>query len=201
MRRPAAGTRLVLGVAALVAAAVLAGPRPAGAHTGHDHGAEAPPPPPAHVAPRSSVLIGNQEVVVTYERGIMTAYLHRYSDGRPTEGAAVEAVVDFLPGTLSEIAPGIYQSDNWVLASGSSDVELSYEVSGRKASATLTLVLPEADAAEAKRAAAAGGLAAPGPSTALWAALGGLGMLVLAGVLSGVLWRRLRHARGTAGRA
>lgn len=196
MPRRATAIRLVLAAATFVAAAVLTDLRPAGGHTGHDHGADTPPPP-AHVAPRSSALVGNQEVVVTYEDGTMTAYLHRYSNGSPTEGAVVEAVVDFLPGTLSEIAPGVYQSDSWVLASGSSDVELSYKVAGREASAILTLVVPEADAADVQRAGAAG---SPWPavlSTGLWAAVGGLGVLALAGLI----WWRFRHARDATGRA
>lgn len=99
--------------------------------------------------PRAEVRIGNQEAVITYMPPVaatdltaatpqtMTAYLQRYASGEPTAGALVEMTVDFVPGELAEVAPGVYQSHDWQLPAGKSEIEMAVTIDGTTQTATI----------------------------------------------------------------
>lgn len=99
--------------------------------------------------PRAEARIGNQEMILTYlpptiatytapaRLATITAYLQRYTDGTPTPGADVELTVDFIPGTLTEVAPGVYESHDWSLPAGRSDIEVAITVDGVTQTATV----------------------------------------------------------------
>lgn len=93
------------------------------------------------VAPRTEMRIGNQEVVISYAGGALLLFLHRYVDGVPTSDAEIELTVDFLPNTLSEIAPGIYRSELLTLAAGRNEIEMAYVIGEQSGSEVIPLVI------------------------------------------------------------
>jgi hypothetical protein len=99
------------------------------------------------LAPRAEARIGNQEVVITYVAGALTVYLQRYVDGVPTTGADIELTVDFIPGTLTEIAPGIYEGRDWSLSTGRTDIEMLLSIDGREETATIPLTIASSSGA------------------------------------------------------
>jgi hypothetical protein len=94
--------------------------------------------------PRAEGRIGNQEIVVTYAAPTLlapptlTAFLQRYTDGEPTRGATVELSVDFVPGTLTEVSPGVYESHDFSLPAGRSDIDAAVTIG----TSTLTATIP-----------------------------------------------------------
>lgn len=104
----------------------------------HDHGAA---PRNVDVAPRAEARIGNQEIVIAYERDRLVLFLQRYSDGQPTPGAELAITVDFVPVAFKEIAPGTYITDNVMLAAGHNDLELTYKIGDREGTETIPLTL------------------------------------------------------------
>jgi hypothetical protein len=174
-------------VAGLLVAAVLFGSLVALAPRAAAHG-EAATQRAIAVAPRAEMRIGNQEVVVTYVGGAVVLFLHRYIDGVPTKGAELEITVDFMPATLSEIAPGVYRSEPMSLAGGRNEIELAYVIGEQEGSEVIPITVPTNSRAATPRsnpAPAAGSV--PGP------VLAAIAVLLFAGV-NVLLFRRARRA-------
>lgn len=106
----------------------------------HDHGGG---PRVVVLAPRAEARVGNQEVVITYVAGLLTVYLQRYVDGVPTAGATIELTVDFMPGELAESSPGIYESRDWSLSTGRTEIEMLLTVDGHQETAVIPLTVAQ----------------------------------------------------------
>jgi hypothetical protein len=175
-----------LAVGFLVAAALF-GPLVAFAPRAAAHG-EATSQRAIAVAPRAEMRIGNQEIVVTYVGGAIVLFLHRYIDGVPTKGAELEITVDFMPATLTEIAPGVYRSEPLSLAGGRNEIELAYAIGDQEGSEVIPIAVPTNSKAATSRsnpAPVAGSV--PGP------VLAAVAVLLFAGV-NVLLFRRARRA-------
>lgn len=123
----------------------------------HSHG---PAPQVIVVNPRSEVRIANQEAVLTYQDDSLILFLHRYSDGKPTTGAEIEATVNFIPTPFTEFAPGVYRAEAQLTA-GRNDVELNYVLGDQSGSVATSITLPSRAGATpraAPRATHAGGI-------------------------------------------
>ena len=167
--------------AAILASLLAAAPRAAA------HG-DAPAQRAIAVAPRAEMRIGNQEVVVTYVGGAVVLFLHRYIDGVPTKGAELEITVDFMPSSLTEIAPGVYRSEPLSLAGGRNEIELAYAIGEQEGSEVIPITVPtnsKAAAARSNPAPSAGSV--PGP------VLAAIAVLLFAGV-NVLLFRRAGRA-------
>jgi hypothetical protein len=156
----------------------------------HTHGDE--PVRQLVVAPRAELRLGDQELVLAYLSGRVIVFLQKYVDGTPTSGAAVQLTIDFIPADLKEIAAGVYGSDPWPLAGGSNDVEVSLTIGGRKESATIPLVIPNAGGATTAKSADFVSVGAVPRFALVIAAL-----VVFLGVNGLLLRRRISMARAT----
>lgn len=139
--------RSTLAACVIATAAYAAGVGPALAHE------EGPEERLTVKMPRAEGRIGNQEIVITYmpatplTQSTLTAYLQRYTDGEPTRGATVELTVDFVPGELAEVSPGVYESHDWSLAAGRSDIDAAVTIGGNTLTATIPLTVTSTSSA------------------------------------------------------
>jgi hypothetical protein len=140
------------------------------------------------IAPRAEARIGNQEVVITYVGGAIALFLHRYIDGVPTSGAELEITVDFMPASLSEIAPGVYRSEPLSLAGGNNEIELAYVIGEQEGSEVIPLtVATNGKVTTTRSTPAPTNGSVPGPALAM------IAVLLFAGV-NFLLFRRARRA-------
>ncbi|MBU0724596.1 MAG: hypothetical protein KJ904_06960 [Alphaproteobacteria bacterium] len=152
-----------------------------------DHG---PAPSAVSIAPRSDVRFGNQQLVALYAGERLFVFLEGFSDGRPTRGAVLEALINFLPEELTEIAPGTYRSGPISLSSGRNDIELSWRIGAQEDMVPITLQIPG-------RLGAGNDLSTvPAPKIPGWV------FLLLAGFLyvgvMGLFWHQARTRRAAA---
>ncbi|NQW01113.1 MAG: hypothetical protein HQ483_15515 [Rhodospirillales bacterium] len=134
---------------------------PAAASDGHDHGGGGAE---VSVSPRVEARLDKFQVVLVYanrqqyvDRNFqffgnqpitkfseqrLAVFLENFLTGEPGTGATLEAVVNFLPEPLSEIAPGVYVSKNITLGGGRNEVELNYQIDGQEGMLPMTLVVP-----------------------------------------------------------
>lgn len=139
-------------VALLLAAAML--PCAAGASDDHGGGSTM-----RVIAPRTEARLGDKQVVIVYANRRLALFLEAFSSGRPTTGATLEAMVNFLPHPLTEAAPGVYLSEVLDLPGGRNDVEVAYDIAGEQG--TVSLVLAVGAAATVNAAASMVAVAPP----------------------------------------
>ena len=151
-----------------------------------DHG---PAPTTISIAPRSEMRFDNQQLVVLYASGRLFIFMENFSDGRPTQGAELEAVINFLPETLTEIAPGTYQSEPVSLSAGRTDIELSWRIGEQEGMVPVVLQIPG-------RLGSANDLTTmPAPDIPGWVFL-----LLAVGLYVGIMglfWHQIRNRRRT----
>lgn len=105
-------------LSALVAAALCAAiSRPALAHEGHDHGADAPVAP-STVLPRGEAHSDAFELVAVAERNALLIYLDDYRTNAPVDGATLEIETPDGPKSASALGNGIYKLDAPFLSKG-----------------------------------------------------------------------------------
>lgn len=94
------------------------------------------------LAPRAEARIGAEEAVIAYVNQKVVVFLQKYFNGLPTSGAEVAVTIDFIEETLEEVAPGIYRSGEWLLATGRNDVDLAYTLGDQTEAFAMALILP-----------------------------------------------------------
>jgi hypothetical protein len=179
-----------------------------------DHGG----PKPVVVAPRVEARVGQHQFVLVYanrqlfqdrtlqffgnvqrtkyEDPRLALFIEDYATANPVTGAEIEAMVNFLPGVMTEIAPGVYVSEEVILGGGRNEVEISYSVGEDQG--TIPMMLLVAGGESSGTAASAAAVSAVKP-TAIpsWVFL--LGAVLVYGLAAGLfLFRRSRLARNTA---
>jgi hypothetical protein len=140
------------------------------------------------LAPRAEGRIGTQEFVITYMDRKLTLFLQRYVDGVPTTGAGVEVTADLIPGTLDEIAPGIYRGEDWTLSGGRNEIELAITMGDTTETATVPLVIQTTTQSSGQTAALTAVQARTIPTTMLAGAA-----IATYVVVSLLFWRRSRR--------
>lgn len=160
---------------------------PASALAAGDHG---PAATAISIAPRSEVRFDNQQLVALYAGGRLFVFIESFADGRPTRGAELEALVNFLPETLTEIAPGTYQSEPVSLSAGRTDIELNWRIGERDGTVPVVLQIP------GRLGSASELTAMPAPKIPGWVFL-----LLAAALYAGVMmlfWRQVRNRQKPA---
>lgn len=164
---------------------LVAAPQSAGAGAdGHDHGAGTGAR--ASAAPRAEARIADKQIVLVYAGGRLLAFVEGFADGVPTRGAELEAVINFLPETFAEVAPGIYQTGPVSLASGPNDIETTWKIDGAQGSATILFIVPAS-------VAVAAGAPTQAPGVPGW--VFAIAALVVYGAAMALFWPRRRSIR------
>lgn len=145
------------------------------------------------VSPRAEARIGTQELVVLYRDRKLIAFLQRFTDGIPTTGASIEVTADLIPGTLEEVAPGIYSGSDWTLSGGRNEIEVAVTIDGTTETATMPLVIPSTAQLTGQTAALTAVPVRTVPTTAL--AVAAIATYLAVTLL---FWRRSRRSRDQA---
>ena len=128
------------------------------------------------VSPRVEARIGDLQVVLVYanrrqyedpifkvfgrtqkvkfEAPRLALFVEDFSTSIPKTDGVVEATINFLPETLTEIAPGVYASGEVTLGGGRNEIEISYEFGVETGTRTLMLVVPGGESSGNSAAAA-----------------------------------------------
>jgi hypothetical protein len=134
------------------------------------------------------LLSFNNKQVVKFGDPRLVLFLENYVTGVPTIGAEIDLTLNFLPHTLKETAPGVYQTEKLILGGGRNEVELSYKIGAKEGDLTLMLVIPAGATSLANSVASS----IPPPTVPGWVyALGGLAIYLL---VTAVFWRRGNRA-------
>ncbi|MGE0254920.1 MAG: hypothetical protein AB7N54_02775 [Alphaproteobacteria bacterium] len=196
----------------LVRIAMLALALPTAASAaGDDHGVR-----PVVVSPRVEARVGSRQFVlvyanrqmfedrqirlfgnvqrVKYDRPRLALFIEDYATGAPTTGATVSATVNFLPLDLTEIAPGVYVSEEIVLGGGRNEVEVAYTIGAEDG--TVPLLLAVAGGVSAGTSGSAAAVSAVPPAEIPgWLFVAG-GVAVYAAAAGLFMLRRRRAAAG-----
>lgn len=173
---------------------------------------------PVVVSPRVEARVGNRQFVlvyasrqmfedkqirlfgdvqrVKYDRPRLALFIEDYATGAPTTGATVSATVNFLPQDMTEIAPGVYVTEEIILGGGRNEVEVAYTIGAENG--TLPLLLAVAGGVSAGTAGSAAAVSAVPPAEIPgWLFVAG-GIAVYAAA-AGLFMLRRRRAGATAG--
>ncbi len=129
------------------------------------------------VAPRTEARVGTRQFVLVYanrqifedrqiqffgnvqrpkfDRPRLALFIEDFATAAPVVGAEVEATVNFLPETMSEVAPGVYVTGEVVLGGGRNEVEVAYTIAGDSGTVPMLLVVAGGDSVETAASAAA----------------------------------------------
>lgn len=122
-----------------IAVLLSIGSPPAGAHEGHDHGADEPPPPvTATLSPRTSSASGQLEVVIALSGTQLVVYLDDYASNAPVADAVVDVVAGTQEARATQRATGEYVVDTGALGIDAGETRRH----------ALTLVVETADEAD-----------------------------------------------------
>lgn len=146
---------------------------------GGDHGAAKV----VTVSPRVEARVGTRQFVLVYanrqvfedqqfrlfgnvqrpkfDRPRLALFIEDFASAEPVAGAEVEATVNFLPEAMSEIAPGVYVTEEIILGGGRNEVEIAYTLGGE--SGTVPMLLLVAGGGSAGTAASAVAMSAVKP--------------------------------------
>lgn len=95
-----------------IAALLFIGSPPAGAHEGHDHGADEPSPPAtATLSPRTSTASGQLEAVIVLSGTQLVVYLDDYASNAPVADAVVDVVAGAQEARATQRTAGEYVVD------------------------------------------------------------------------------------------
>lgn len=176
---------------------LVAVPRPAYAHAGHD---EAPPSIDTTLAPRAEAHSPDFELVATARGDRLEISLDRYADNTPVPGATVEVTAAGTTARATEQAEGVYSiTAPWLVQSGSHDVVFAITAGETVDLLISQIVVPAAPSAAPAAPGSAASLFSglvPPEHGRLW--LVGAGMFAL-GVLVTLLVTRRGRARAIAG--
>jgi hypothetical protein len=156
----------------LAAAVLLLAPASDGWASG-DHGAAKV----IVVSPRAEARVGTRQFILVYanrqlfedrkfklfgnvqrpkfDKPRLALFVEDFATAAPVAGAEVEAMVNFLPEAMSEIAPGVYVTEEVVLGGGRNEVEVTFTLGDESATVPMMLVVAGGDSAGTASAAAA----------------------------------------------
>ncbi|WP_374545430.1 efflux RND transporter periplasmic adaptor subunit [Rhodoblastus sp.] len=168
--------RLAAVVAAFLSALVCA--TPSFAHEGHDH--DAARPAIAHVAPRAEAQSAAFELVAVPKGDALEIWLDRFGTNAPVDGATIS--VETPTGSVEAVAqgPGIYRVPApWATRPGRTELIFTVVVGSDMDVLPATLVVPDAQTAQAPPAADFAGLGKISPWIAALALFGGAAVPIL----------------------
>jgi hypothetical protein len=171
------------------------------------------------VAPRSEARVGTRQFVLVYanrqifedrhlqlfgnvqrpkfDRPRLALFVEDFATAEPVVGGEVEATVNFLPESMSEVAPGVYVTEEVVLGGGRNEVEVAFTVADETVTVPMLLVVAGGDSAETAASAAAVSAVKPVAIPSWLFVAAGLAVYAVAAGL--FLLRRSRSAGTAAG--
>lgn len=169
------------------------------------------------VAPRSEARVGTRQYVLVYanrqifedrhlqlfgnvqrpkfDRPRLALFVEDFGTAEPVSGGEVEATVNFLPETMSEVAPGVYVSEEVVLGGGRNEVEVAFTLADETVTVPMLLVVAGGESAETAASAAAVSAVKPVAIPSWLFVVAGLAVYALA---AGVFLLRRSRAGSTA---
>lgn len=180
-----------------------------------DHGAAKT----VSVSPRVEARVGTRQFVLVYanrrmfedrqfqffgnvqrpkfDRPRLALFIEDFATAEPVSGAEVEATVNFLPESMSEIAPGVYVTGEIVLGGGRNEVEIAFAMDGESGTVPMLLMIAGGESTGTASSAAAVSTVRPVaiPDWLFVAA----GLAVYAAAAGVFMMRRSRRAGARAG--
>ena len=145
---------------------------------------------------RTFQMFGNVQRT-KYEDPRLALFLEDFATADPITGAEIEATVNFLPGGMTEIAPGVYVSEEVILGGGRNEIEISYTIGEERGTIPMMLLVAGGGSTGASASAAAVSAVKP---TAIPSWIFLLGGALVYGLAAGLfLLRRSRAAQHRAG--
>ncbi|MDF1794822.1 MAG: hypothetical protein P1U88_23140 [Thalassobaculaceae bacterium] len=162
-----------------------------------DHGG----PKAVTVSPRVEARVGTHQFVLVYasrqlfedrkfqffgnvqrtkfDEPRLALFVEDYATAKPVSGAEIEAMVNFLPGAMTEISPGVYVTEEMVLGGGRNEVEISYTIGAESGDVSMLLLVAGGETSGTSASAAAVSAVKP---TAIpsWVFVGGAVLIYLA---------------------
>lgn len=129
------------------------------------------------VAPRAEARVGTRQFVLVYanrqmfadrkfqffgnlqrpkfDRPRLALFIEDFATAEPVTGGEVEALINFLPESMSEVAPGVYVTEEVILGGGRNDVEVAYTIGDETGTVEMLLVVAGGGSADTMASAAA----------------------------------------------